>query len=437
MTSTTPEPVPPGVPAPASPLTELDARNLGPVRRWFAVHPVGTDRVVVGLYLAATALALAVTDVPAARWWVAAASFVVAALLLRRRTHPVGVTVAVSVIGAIGILTLGDTAAFDLAAAFGVYTVASNRPAHDAWSTAGVAIVMVAGAALIASPSATYDDGLRIPADVPLGTITADRVVTAVFVVVVILIALSIGSTVHSRRLHIADLLDRANGFAREAEQSAQIAAAAERGRIAREMHDVVAHSLTVMVALADGAKALGPKDPELARQALDELTETGRTALTDMRSVLGVLRAPESGTENELATGAPDLDDVVATFRTAGLPVRLVREGGAANLPVPTRRAVERIVTEALTNVLRHAPLSPDVRVSLGGVWNPDGPGRSVEIVVLNTHGPGQSKSTSGAQQGIIGMRERATALGGTIEAGPYGSGWRVRALLPLKEEM
>lgn len=436
MSDPRPKPASSGTPASASPLTELDARRLGPVRRWFATHPVGTDRVVIAIFLAATALALTISEMPESRWWVIAGSLLVAAALLRRRHAPVVVALVVSVIGTASILAFQETAAYDLGAAFAVYAVAASRPARIAWPTLGAATLLLAGACLVAAPTGTMVDDSWVAVTVPRGSITADRIITAGFVVVVLLIAMSIGSTVRGRRIHIADLVDRANSFAREADQQARLAAITERARIAREMHDVVAHSLTVMVALADGAKALGLKDPELAGRALDELTETGRTALTDMRSVLGILRDPRDVPPGETPTALPDLEDVVESFRTAGLPVRLVRSGGARDLPTPVRRAVDRIVTEALTNVMRHAPLSPEVRVTLGGVWTPEGPGRSVEVTVRNTHGARPGEDAPGVGHGIVGMRERATALGGSVEAGPHGSGWQVRAILPIKED-
>jgi signal transduction histidine kinase len=249
------------------------------------------------------------------------------------------------------------------------------------------------------------------------------------------LIALATGINVRARREHVASLIDRANAMARDRDQQSQLAVAGERARIAREMHDVVAHSLTVMVALAEGAKAAGARDPQNATRALDALTETGRSALDDMRRVLGVLRDPDAAVP--LAPERPvPLDELAERFRAAGLPVRMTFTGELPAEGVPARDAAERIVQESLTNVLRYAPGSPlvlvelsrrDERASGGGDW--------LDVVVLD-EGPAptvQPQHDIGSGRGIIGMRERAALHGGTVSAGPAGTGWRVHATLRL----
>jgi signal transduction histidine kinase len=267
------------------------------------------------------------------------------------------------------------------------------------------------------------------------------------------MLGLAIGGSVRGRRLHVADLVGRANAIARDRDQQAQLAAATERARISREMHDVVAHSLTVMVALADGAKALGAKDPALAGEALDELTETGRAALADMRRVLGVLRDPDGSAAPLTPTeDVPSLEDIVERFRHAGLPVRLVRVGAQPDPDPGLRQTAHRIVQESLTNVLRYAPVTPSVVVEIarrdsdapeGGDW--------LEITVTNKAGRAPSGTARdgadtrplpagitgdqpiGTGRGIIGMRERAAVYGGTVTAGPTSSGWEVVARLRL----
>nr|WP_277818648.1 histidine kinase [Cellulosimicrobium arenosum] len=269
---------------------------------------------------------------------------------------------------------------------------------------------------------------------------------------------MAIGSNVRARRQHVADLVDRANAIARDRDQQTRLATAAERARIAREMHDVVAHSITVMVALADGARAAGRKDPELADHALDELTATGRAALADMRRVLGVLREPDEDPDAPLVPAHEnhDLEDVVERFRTAGLPVRLVRRGPQPATSPAVRQAALRIVQEALTNVLRYAPLSPVVLVEVVR-WDrrATGEGDWLELRIVNRAGrrPGEGDSVDerelpasitgllargpvGSGRGIIGMRERAGLHGGTVRAGSVGDGWEVVATLRLDEE-
>ena len=179
-----------------------------------------------------------------------------------------------------------------------------------------------------------------------------------------VLAAMAIGISVRNRRDHLADLMERANALARDRDRQAQLARAAERSRIAREMHDVVAHSLSVMITLADGASAALDRAPDRSRAALTELSSTGRTALGDMRRVLGALG--EDGVPLEPTGGGQDLPTLVERFRTAGLPVHA--EGLRLELPSDTglRLALYRVVQESLTNVLRHAPGTPRVDVVL-----------------------------------------------------------------------
>ncbi len=265
------------------------------------------------------------------------------------------------------------------------------------------------------------------------------------------LVALAIGTNVRARRQHVSDLVERANSIARDRDQQAQLAAAAERTRIAREMHDVVAHSLTVMVALADGAKASGAKNPELAGHALDELTATGRAALADMRRVLGVLREP-GGADRAPRARARDArargDRRAVPHRRAA--VRLVRSGPQPTPGPALRQTAHRIVQESLTNVLRYAPLSPwsssrcraaPSRAPTGSscasstrrAAAPGGRERRRARAPAGRRGAAPPGVPVGTGRGIIGMRERAAVYGGTVSAGPSGTGWEVRASLRL----
>ncbi|WP_083259890.1 sensor histidine kinase [Cellulosimicrobium cellulans] len=441
------------------PFTELDARRLGPVRRYFAQHPRVMDWVVVAVFAVPGVLySIGATDRPASA--LAMLAFVLAGgtVLLWRRRRPVGVALATAGLGVAAIAVTGDTAGYEVAAMFATYAVAAARSPRVAWPTLAALVLPLSTAILLWYDVVTTDDGEMLRASVTPGEPTVDRVVSMLMTAILCLVAMAIGSNVRARRQHVADLVERANSIARDRDQQAQLAVAAERTRIAREMHDVVAHSLTVMVALADGAKASGAKDPELAGHALDELTATGRAALADMRRVLGVLRDPATG-ERSAAPLAPaddveELEDVVERFRTAGLPVRLVRRGPQPR-PEPTvRQAAYRIVQESLTNVLRYAPLSPVVLVEVvrwdrtstrEGDWielrivnrsgrRPgEGPGadeRALPPSVAAHHPPG---APIGTGRGIIGMRERAAVHGGTVTAGPVGDGWEVVARLRL----
>jgi signal transduction histidine kinase len=192
----------------------------------------------------------------------------------------------------------------------------------------------------------------------------------------------------------------------------------AERARIAREMHDIVAHNLSVMVALADGAGFIAESDPPRAKDAMEQVAQTGRGALTDMRRLLGVLRA-----DAELAP-QPGLADLDALLEQVPLEVTLETTGRPIPLGPGAELTVYRLVQEALTNTLKHAGSHARAAVRLH--YEPDG--IDVEIV---DDGSGHAR-VSADGQGLSGMRERAELYGGALEAGPRASGgWRVHARL------
>lgn len=211
--------------------------------------------------------------------------------------------------------------------------------------------------------------------------------------------------------------------MARDRDASADLARASERTRIAREMHDIVAHSVSVMIALSDGATAALDRAPDRSREALQELSRTGRSALADMQRVLGALDPdgpePMEPTETELST-------IIDRFRAAGLPV--TASGLDVPLPADTsvRLALVRIVSEALTNVLRHAPGARSVTVTVHSTAG------TIDAAVVDS-GASMPGPGGGTGRGIVGMRERAALLGGDVEAGPTAQGgWRVRVTLP-----
>lgn len=199
-----------------------------------------------------------------------------------------------------------------------------------------------------------------------------------------------------------------------------------ERGRIARDMHDVVAHSLAVVIAQADGARYASATDPGAADSALATIAATAREALADVRLLLGQLRTESTtGPQPTLA----DLDALVGHLRASGLDVTLDREGDPRSPPVSTQLAIYRVVQEALTNALRHgdggAPVSVRIRC---------GPDR-VDAVIENSRRAGdQGVPTPG--HGLTGMRERAHLVGGVLEAGPRGAQFVVRFGVPLRGE-
>lgn len=213
----------------------------------------------------------------------------------------------------------------------------------------------------------------------------------------------------------------------RDQAAGAALAASDERARIAREMHDVVAHTLSVVVAQADGGRFAARSDPDAAQRTLDTIADVSRSALTEMRGLLGVLRE----SDGEAAMGPqPTLDDIpalVASTREGGLDVSYVTTGTPRPLPIGAGLALYRVAQEALTNVLKHAGPSPRAYVQL--TWEGD----AVSLTVADD-GRGAAARSDGSGTGILGMRERATVFGGTLQAGPKaGGGYLVRARLPL----
>ncbi len=351
-----------------------------------------------------------------------AAALIGGLLLLRRRHEPVLTVAALGVLAIACLALVGESPGLEFGLGLAMYALAASRPPAITWIVE-LSVVVVVGTA--------QGLWLRAVGGEPIGDPVNTAVAAIAVLVLLTVVAIAIGVSVRGRRQHIDSLIQRANALAHDREQQAALAVADERTRIARELHDVVAHSLTVMVALADGARAATPGDPEGAARALDALTETGRSALADMRRVLGVLREPGDDAPLEPEPGE-GLDELVERFRAAGLPVRLVRSGTLEGLPVAVRRSVWRIVQESLTNVLRHAAGSPLVLVELARVA--DAAGDRVELVVTNESVPTSAASASvGTGRGILGMRERAASLGGSVEAGAHERGWQVRAVLPV----
>ncbi|MFJ9906927.1 histidine kinase [Streptomyces sp. NPDC101152] len=236
-----------------------------------------------------------------------------------------------------------------------------------------------------------------------------------------------IGVNMRSRRAHLAFLEERAVRLERERDQQAQLAVAGERSRIAREMHDIVTHNLSVMVALADGAVFAQELHPERATEAMRQVSTTGRQAITDMRRFLGVLRADEPDALRHPMPGIAQLRPLADQVRAAGLPTDLDVSGDPAAVPLPAQLTVYRLVQEALTNTLKHTPpgTRADVRVRCAPEY---------VSVRITDDGPALQSPAESNGQGLHGMRERAAVYGGEFEAGPRpDGGWQVRAVLAL----
>jgi signal transduction histidine kinase len=237
-----------------------------------------------------------------------------------------------------------------------------------------------------------------------------------------------IGFAFHERNRRAAELVERAERAERARETEARAAVAEERARIAREMHDVVAHSLSVMVVQAEAAEAMLDDDPERARRPLAAVQQTGRGALAELRRMLGVMREmAEEGPALAPQPGLEGLDELARQVREAGLPVDVRVEGEPRPLPPGIDLSAYRIVQEGLTNALKHAgPATAEVVVRYGE--------REIELEVRDD-GRGSAPRTNGRGHGLIGMQERVALYGGRLSAGPRPEGgFALTARLPLE---
>ena len=415
--------------------------------------------------------------------------------------------------------TLGVSGMGLMSLPFALGTIASHRRPAAAWTAGAISLAVLTADLSLTTPSMTVGELLR----------------TTVILVLFILVGILVGFNARSARLRLKAMELRSTRMALASEQAALLAAAEECSRIAREMHDVVAHSLAVMITMADGAAATVERNPATAKQAMETLAEAGRSALADTRRLVGVLRedpsvaagqttaskassgpasstgvdsaaplsdqpdpasrprwnltgrsaqspepsAPSEGSSSSahqhevrdlpvpefapLGTVTPvepsapianlrqqatngagdrsrgdlplapspeqaDITELVKRFEAAGVPVTYRWVGAALPEDKALQLTVFRIAQEALTNVLRYAPTTPAVSVDVE---------RHIGTVVLtvdNEAAPG-TRPMHGSGKGLIGMRERASVYGGTVQAGPTPTGWRVRAVLRWDE--
>lgn len=339
-------------------------------------------------------------------------------LVLRRR-YPCTVFAIVALCGLIQYLTALLIPLVDVSLLIALYSVAAH--AAKRFILAAVA-VMELGAALAATATWAHESGE------PRIFIFLSGMVTAATV---------LGINTRTRRAYLASLEERARRLEVERDQQAQISAAAERALIAREVHDVVTHSLSVMVALTDGASYAVHTAPDRAAEAVARASEVGRQAITDMQRVLGALRGSAPGTTAELhpQPGLAQLDALLSEVRVAGLPVELVVRGVRPELSSGVELAVFRVVQEALNNARKHGGpgVSARVTVSYGE--------EAVEVTVTDDGvavaavAAADAASVLDGGHGIAGMRERVAAFGGRLETGPRatGRGWQVHAWVPI----
>jgi signal transduction histidine kinase len=344
-----------------------------------------------------------------------AAYFVLSLALLAplavRRRQPVWCAAVVLAVALLQWLSVRDTTAAlpaDLAIPIVIYGAAAYAPA---WASRVAIVAGLIGAGL---------GGLSWPrlAQTP----TAHAIIGG-FLASVVIAAWAVGTLQRVRRNQLASLAERARLLEVERDQRDQLAVLAERTRIAREMHDVVAHSLAVLVAQADGGRYAS--SPDDAKTALTTISDYARQALAETRRVLGVLREPAPATEVRPQPGIDDVPLLVDRVRESGLDVRLTLEQPKNPVEPGLALAAYRIVQEGLTNVIKHAGPSAHAEVSLR--WK----ARSLEIEVLDD---GRTTMTQSGGYGVMGMRERASAYGGTVTLKPRPGGGKIlSARIPL----
>ncbi|MBC6458852.1 sensor histidine kinase [Actinomadura sp. HBU206391] len=238
-----------------------------------------------------------------------------------------------------------------------------------------------------------------------------------------------LGVYMNTRRAYLRSLEERAARLERERDTRVQVAMAAERARIARELHDVVAHNVSVIVVQADGAGFAIETDRDRAKQALEAISATGRTALAEMRRLLGVLRESDDAGSYVPQPGVEQLTDLVDQIRASGLPLRFEIDGVPRELSQGLQLTVFRIVQEALTNTLKHAGTGATAEVNLH--YGDE----AVEVRICDD-GRGAAALDDGQGHGLVGMRERVAMYGGAAQARPRpGGGWEVVARLPVRD--
>ncbi|MFJ2817883.1 sensor histidine kinase [Streptomyces sp. NPDC087294] len=331
------------------------------------------------------------------------------ALIFRRRA-PRRVLALTGTVALIESVVGDPRAPVAMSAVIALYTVAATTDRATTVRLGLLTMTVLTGASMLAGPLPWYaQENLAIFAWAGIGA--------------------TAGDAVRSRRAFVQAIRDRADRAERTREEEAGRRVAEERLRIARDLHDVVAHHIALVNVQAGVAAHVMDKRPDQAKEALAHVRAASRSALNELRATVGLLRQsgdPEAPTEP--APGLARLDELVGTFRNAGLPVEVARADQDTDLPAAVDLAAYRVVQEALTNVRKHAGKEARAEVSVVRV------GPDVEVTVLDDGTGADADPGSGGGHGLLGMRERVTALRGTLTTGPrHGGGFRVQATLPI----
>ncbi|MEV1046656.1 sensor histidine kinase [Streptomyces sp. NPDC049916] len=406
------------------------------VRRWLRNHPLAFDAALAFCLLAAM-ICSAFTDPgdghgpPAfgARTpeplSVLLMTLTAAALILRRR-RPMQVLAFTAALAAVEYILVDPPAPVVMSTVIALYTVASRTDRPTTWRVGLLTMGGLTAAAMLFGSTPWYSQE-------NFGVFAWTGMASAA------------GDAVRSRRAFVDAIRERAERAERTREEEARRRVAEERLRIARDLHDVVAHHIALVNVQAGVAAHVMDRRPDQAKEALAHVREASRSALNELRVTVGLLRQqgdPEAPTEP--APGLAVLAELVDTFRNAGLPVEVACADEGTRLPSAVDLAAYRVIQEALTNVHKHAGAGARAEVSVVRV------GATAEITVLDNGRGRRSRATATGQDGrygpadvgpdsgghgLIGMRERVTALGGTLTAGPrYGGGFRVHAILPVE---
>lgn len=240
---------------------------------------------------------------------------------------------------------------------------------------------------------------------------------------------LLMGREMRQRRRRVEDLRERAERAEQEREEKARRAVADERARIARDLHDVVAHQMTVMTLQAEGARRIADGSDPRVVEALETISEAGHGALAEMRRMVGLLRSPEDESETEPLPTLANLDQLVEKVRAAGMPVDLQVKGETRPLSEAKELSAFRIVQESLTNAARHG--GPGVSATVTLDYGED----RLDVQVLDDGRGASAPGDARGGHGIVGMKERIAVIGGEFDAGPKaGGGYRVRATIPVE---
>jgi signal transduction histidine kinase len=409
-----------------------DLGPFAPTRHWMRVHPLATDAVLAfGALVSMVVGSFADPHGPHGPTFGTRTPeplslllmVLAAAALVFRRRHVRAVLAATVALSLLELTTGEPRAPVAMAAVIALYTLASRTDRPTTWRIALLTMAGMTGIAMLAGPLPWY-------AQENIGIFAWTGMAAAA------------GDAVRSRRAFVDAIRERAERAERTREEEARRRVAEERLRIARDLHDVVAHHIALVNVQAGVAAHVMDRRPDQAKEALAHVRDASRSALNELRATVGLLRQsgdPEAPTEP--APGLARLDELVDTFRNAGLPVKVMVELGrdAGPLPAAVDLAAYRVIQEALTNVRKHAGPRARAEVSVVRV------GESAEVTVLDDGGAAAAGAAAAAEpapadgpgggHGLLGMRERAGALGGSCFAGPrFGGGYRVHVILPVK---